>query len=78
MKKFFKGLLPIERLALVGAAVATIILVWLGISVPTAGLLTLFMFGTLTGFWALMTMVSAVSRYISTCKAEQEEQRSTK
>jgi len=71
MRKFYKALLPIERLALLGAAIAAVILIWMGFIYPTAGVATLFMLGTLTAFWSIMTLVAAIARYLTAKKAEQ-------
>lgn len=63
MISFFKSLLPIERIALGGVVLAAIVLVVLGFIYPTAGVATLFMLGTLTAFWSIMTLIAAIARY---------------
>lgn len=74
MKNFFKALLPVERLALGAAVVAAIILTVMGFIYPTAGVATLFMLGTLTAFWSMMTLIAAVNRYFTTQKRIQRRE----
>jgi hypothetical protein len=35
----------------------------MGFAYPTAGIATLFMLGTLTAFWSIMTLIAAIARY---------------
>jgi len=75
MRKFYKALLPIERLALLGALIALVILTWMGFIYPTAGAATLFMLGTLTAFWSMMTLIAAIARYFTAKKTQQQQEK---
>jgi uncharacterized membrane protein len=73
MINFFKTLQPIERIALGGVVLAAIVLICMGFIYPTAGVATLFMLGTLTAFWSIMTLIAAIARYTAKRKNPEYE-----
>lgn len=70
MKKFLSSILPIEKVAFVGVAFGAIILIGMGFFYPTVGIAVLFMLGTLTLFWSVLTVISTLTRLSVARKAE--------
>lgn len=73
MKEFYHALLPIERIAIVGLIIATVVLAIVGFQVPRFGAAVFFMLGTLTVFWAMMTLIAALGRFFTAKRMQQSD-----
>jgi choline-glycine betaine transporter len=73
MKQFYNSLQLVEKFAFVGLIVGLTAIVILCFVYPRAGISALFMIGTFSTFWAIMTLISASARYISVKKKVENE-----
>lgn len=73
MKHFYNSLQLVEKFALIGLVVGLTAIILLCFIYPRAGVSALFMIGTFSTFWAMMTLISASARYIQVKRKVEDE-----